>query len=500
MTEVIPFKKPAAPGQVNQTFLEILSECRWFALTTVLVSLAVHLLFFGDYYYTFDDSYVFHVYAKNLANGQGFSFNPGETSHAATPLLTFLLAAQHFVFGNGALLSGKIVDLALSVASAILLFVIAYRVSTSKWIALGVAIVWAASPLESILSSGPQDFTLFTFLILLSVYFYLVHPGSLWTYLFLGLVVLARYEGALFAGLLFLNHAYIEWKDRTFSWKNMILRIVVMTFLPAFWFAYIGTHSTLLPSSGSAKLNPWVLREIPHLIAGLAIFFFPPLILAAIVAAIAQMKERAPRMIFLFIWVTFCLFFYGPFLDNRRYYVHLIPFLALFSLMFLASVCRRYFESSRLSRFVLRSILLLSFVTYLAGIPYYYNQTRGQHRGNTYAAYKQTGLWIRQNTPANATIALEEIGVIPYFSERKVVDYSGWLDLNSKAFREKADGINPEMMKYLSAKKPDYIVINTDFVSPDRQQMLNSDPRLKAVQQIPLLKNEFLIVYSANWK
>jgi arabinofuranosyltransferase len=500
MTEVIPFKKPALQNQLQEPLSFVLKKCQWQLLITIVVSLVVHFLFFGDYYYTFDDSYVFHVYARNLANGYGYSFNPGEISHAATPLLTFILAIQHFLFGGAALISAKFINLGFSLSAAVILFLIAYRISGNELIALGTALVWAASPLEAILSAGPQDFALFTFLILLSVYFYLVRPKSLWTYFFLSLVILARYEGILFAGLLFLNHLYVEWKENDLGWKDIAFRLLLLSFLPAIWFAYIGTHSTLFPSSGSAKLNPWILRQIPHFVAGMAIFFFPPLILAVLTAAIATLRERTPRLIFIFLWVGFCLFFYGPFLDNRRYYVHLIPFIALFSLIYLTSVSKRYFESSRWGKFFLRAVLLLSFLSYLGTIPYYYEQTRGQNRETTYPAYKQAGLWIKQNTPSDKSIALEEIGVIPYFAERRVVDFSGWLDLKSKQFREKAEGINPGMLSYLSGKKPDYLVINTDFVSPQRQQILNSDPRLKIVHQIPVLKNNSLIIYQCDWK
>src|SRR5262249_43168240 len=100
MTEIIPFRK-ATERRQEETVPQILEKCRWQLLVVFLVSLFTHFLFFGDYYYTFDDAYVFHVYARNLASGNGFSFNPGEISHAATPLLAFLLAAQHLVFHEG---------------------------------------------------------------------------------------------------------------------------------------------------------------------------------------------------------------------------------------------------------------------------------------------------------------------------------------------------------------------------------------------------------------
>jgi hypothetical protein len=499
MTQVIQFKKAAAYAGGQETAAQTLWKFAWHLAPVLLLSLAVHFFFFGDYYYTFDDSYVFHVYARNLAQGAGFSFNPGQTSHAATPLLTFVLAAQHLLFGDRALLTAKIVNLVFSLWATLLLFVISYRITSSTIVAVGSCVVWSASPLESILCSGPQDFTLFAFLILLSLHWYLFHPKSLWTYVFLGLVVLTRYEGALYGGLLFLNHLYIDIKNREVEWKQTALRLVLMAALPAVWFFYIGTHATLLPTSGSAKLNPWALREIPHFLMGMIIFFFPPLLFAAVTSALSQAREKAPHLMFLFLWVSFCLFFYGPFLDNRRYYVHLLPFLGLFSLAYLKHVSERAFRSPRPAQIFLTVVAGISFAATLFTIPYYYQQTRGQKRFNTYGAYKEAGLWIKQNTPQNATFASEEIGVIPYFAERRLVDFSGWLDLASKKFREREDGMNPQMLEYLSSRRPDYIIINTDFVSQPRQQMLSADPRFTLAHQSPLLEHDSLLIYACHW-
>ena len=125
----------------EESAADVLRKHVWQITIALLICAGVHLLFFGDYYFTFDDAYVFHVYARNLAHGHGFSFNPGETSHAATPLLTFLLAGQHYLLGEGALVSCKIVDLVFSLASVILLFLIAHRVSNSSMIAFGAALV-----------------------------------------------------------------------------------------------------------------------------------------------------------------------------------------------------------------------------------------------------------------------------------------------------------------------------------------------------------------------
>ena len=83
MTEIIPFKKAVLQQEQEATAIEILSQSRWLITGALALSLVIHFLFFGDYYLTFDDAYVFHVYARNLAEGYGFSFNPGEISHAS---------------------------------------------------------------------------------------------------------------------------------------------------------------------------------------------------------------------------------------------------------------------------------------------------------------------------------------------------------------------------------------------------------------------------------
>jgi hypothetical protein len=167
--------------------------------------------------------------------------------------------------------------------------------------------------------------------------------------------------------------------------------------------------------------------------------------------------------------------------------------------MSLHAVTERYLRSYRLSQTVLFGTLALSFLAYFSTIGYYYVQTHTESRHQAYDAYKQAGIWLKNNTPQQATFATEEIGVIPYFAERKIVDFSGWLDLNSKKFREKADGMNPRMLGYLSGKKPDYLLVSTDLISKATQDLLASDPRLHLVQKIPVLQTKSLLVYSCSW-
>src|SRR6185436_8717270 len=67
-----------------------------------------------------DDSWIHLHFARNLAEGAGFSYNPGHAVAGSTaPLWTVLLAAAAVVAGASALVT-KVVGTALGIAAAIL--------------------------------------------------------------------------------------------------------------------------------------------------------------------------------------------------------------------------------------------------------------------------------------------------------------------------------------------------------------------------------------------
>src|SRR5262245_7713115 len=53
----------------------------------------------GTWGYSLDDSWIYATYAKNVATGQGYAFNPGEHVAGATgPLYVYLLALIYLLF------------------------------------------------------------------------------------------------------------------------------------------------------------------------------------------------------------------------------------------------------------------------------------------------------------------------------------------------------------------------------------------------------------------
>src|SRR5437879_5178417 len=53
----------------------------------------------GKWGFSLDDSWIYATFARNLATGHGYSFNPGEPISGATaPLYVFILAPLYLIF------------------------------------------------------------------------------------------------------------------------------------------------------------------------------------------------------------------------------------------------------------------------------------------------------------------------------------------------------------------------------------------------------------------
>jgi hypothetical protein len=115
--------------------------------------------------------------------------------------------------------------------------------------------------------------------------------------------------------------------------------------------------------------------------------------------------------------------------------------------------------------------------------------------------------WIKNNTPDDSSIALHDIGVVGYFSERRILDLVGLTNPEvSEHYANKSGKRHlplPErkIIRYLKAKKPDYLVI---FPEWDRFFNLLQPTNTKHFQLIhttlPLYPTEMRYnVYRCDW-
>jgi len=208
--------------------------------------------------YPLDDAWIHQVFARNLAQGHGFSFNPGQPVAGVTaPLWTLLMALLWPIAGPIA--SGIILGVLLEWLALIAVFKIALFLTNDEKLSTYLllicvtfwAFIWGAlSGMEVGLYSALSLWGLYIYLKAESVY----DKRNYLAYLLLTLAVLARPEcGVFLAGAIIHDmYAWIRLPNKSiWPWVGRAL-IVLAIIMPYFVFNY-ATTGTIVPQTYTAK-------------------------------------------------------------------------------------------------------------------------------------------------------------------------------------------------------------------------------------------------------
>jgi hypothetical protein len=149
-----------------------------------------------------DDAFITFRYARNLAEGVGLVYNPGEWVLGTTaPLWALILGAAYHIGLTDLPWVATVISAACDAATAVLLASLARRIG---WQPLGAALVglaWALNPMSIGFATGGMETSLFVLLALTALTLAstrrLVVPAAL----VCGFATLVRPEGALLAGV-----------------------------------------------------------------------------------------------------------------------------------------------------------------------------------------------------------------------------------------------------------------------------------------------------------
>jgi hypothetical protein len=210
-----------------------------------------------------DDAYITFRYARNIATGVGFVYNPGEhvlgTTTPAYALLLALLSrlTAFYDYPHLALLVNALLD-ALAFC---LLLRLAYRLIGWPWVGLVAAALFALDGRTLDFSTGGMETSFNVMAILLTLVFFFESRRML-AALAAGLVVLIRPDGVTLAAVLFLAWGLAALRRKgPWPWKEIALFSVVVAPWIIFAFFYFGNP---IPQSILAKS---VLYRVPKLMA-----------------------------------------------------------------------------------------------------------------------------------------------------------------------------------------------------------------------------------------
>lgn len=415
---------------------------------SVLVFLIVVVMTAVFWDYTQDDVFITFVYSRNIADGVGFVFNPGQQVQGTTTPLWALLTAGTYLVTTDLLHAGNIyggVFLLISCALAFRLM----RPYLSKYGLWTTCLLLATSPL--IYASYGMETLLYCALLMLSFWLWsekryypalLAAAALTWT----------RADGVVLAGMFGLLMLWDTWRGNLPLPTTLRAGIVyALGIAPWFLFAWI-YFGTPLPNTLGAKqailngilfwtdgVHRWQGFYGNNPVSLLALIFIP----IGGYRALLVSKTRP-----LALWATFYTLGYTALnITNFWYYTPLIVISILLAVMGAEQTMRWIRQRSAATAPLLRYVALgLVIISSLLGVAKGIELGPPPNRMNT---YRVVGEWIEANTPSDATVVVGDLGIVGFYAHRDIIDVPGLItpDMHFKS-------VDYATLKY----KYDYIV------------------------------------------
>ncbi|HEY2291958.1 MAG TPA: hypothetical protein VGM86_14760 [Thermoanaerobaculia bacterium] len=402
---------------------------RFLELTPVAVWLAIAAAFFvrlGGA--SPDDFYITYRYARNLAEGLGFVFNPGERVFGSTdPGLALLLGALHAVTGAAVpWIAAAIFSLSL-LGVATLLFLEGRERGHGLEAILGGSLLLVSSYFW--LNQGAAG-PLVLFLLLLAAA--LSERSEAVAGLLAGAAAWVRPDAMLGVALL----ALLLTRGKRLPWRYILAAGGVVAAGVGLAWLYFGSPlpNTLGAKTDMAAATPgsWVgLRFWSRAMAPLNRHFGAewPLVLlagAAGCAAIVRMNVGRGQRLLAFYGVAIALAY--PLLGVPFFSWYILPCLAaaIYGLAFFAGAAGGAL-AKRSSRPALRPFLVAGIFLVIAfsSLRASWAFARDFAPAPYLQSYRRGAEWIKANSKPGDAIAYVEIGVLGYYSERPILDLMG---------------------------------------------------------------------------
>jgi arabinofuranosyltransferase len=462
-----------------------------------------------------DDAWIHFQFARNLAHGDGFAFNPGHpTAGSTAPLWSFLLAGVHALSGPFPL-AGQLLSAVCFLTVLAATYALTRRLTVRRWtawlagvvVAVNGRIVWAGlSALET---------CLFAALTLVAIAAHLSDRQAgryrLRTAALFGLAALVRPEGYLLFALALADRALPALASsspvsRLASRVSQLLptaAVFGVLVLPYLVFS-LRTAGHLLPNTFSAKATFNFRPDLDFLsIAARYLLLDNPLLLPFVVLGVVALFGRAPL---LGAWTAglplVYAFLHAALYQHGRYLMPLIPCNAVAGVVGLLEarkLAQRRGWGWPGSERLLAGIVVL---VILAGSAWRLPTMARQFAWNVEninEMHVAVGQWVVENTPPDAVLALNDIGAITYVSRRAVVDLAGLVTPEVVPMLRAPDRAS-QLINFMADQEVDYVIIFPDwFPGLARQGDLLTPVHQVTVERRTITGGRTMVVYRADW-
>ncbi|MGB9774342.1 MAG: hypothetical protein ACP5JH_11065 [Bacteroidota bacterium] len=464
-----------------------------FIIALFYVTVALH------FNYTPDDTYIYLRFARNIAEGNGFAFNPGQPAYGVTGPLWSLLISIGSLLHLNLFVVAKILDLVLASAAIILFVLFALEVLRDHLAAVvaGFALsvnVWVLR------WSGTGMETSLALLLVVSAAYAAMRNDYLLAVVLSALLTLTRPEGLLFFVILMAD-LVVNSVKKTRALKNMPVYLVVYVAILSPWLLFaLYQFGTVIPATATAKsalrdfwsMRWWALTQEAKIFLASDLFDMAALVIGVALVTISRSpraqsyddRNRLYPHIFGFLWIIGLLSTYIVFGVDvvSRYFVLVIPFLIVYGFWGFLQIQAQW---GALRKLGFNGLVLFAGLL-LVENQLVYHRTVLPHMREFAVGMKEAilpiALWFRDNTPHQTIILTPDLGAIGYYSDRTVYDVAGLVTPEMFALRKKGFSYDEIMTRrmYRGLIAPDYIVDRA--AHPDR---------LSSPDLLPLFTQQF---------
>jgi hypothetical protein len=469
-----------------------------------------------------DDAWIHFQFARNLARGDGFSFNPGQpTAGSTAPLWTLFLAAV-YALGGPFPLAGQILSGACFLTTLIATYKLSQRLTDNAWanwlsgavVAVNGRMVWAGlSALET---------CLFAALSLLALNAHLKDRVAkryrLSTAVLFGLAALSRPEGYLLfalamtdAVLYALRHKQHEISHVYGIMRHLLPPALLFAALVAPYLAFsLRTSGHLLPNTFHAKATLDLRPDLAFLsLWARYLILDNPLVLPFYVLGFVVLLTRARALSLWSIGLPLIYaFLHASLYQHGRYLMPLIPCNAVIGIVGLLEAGRLARRRGIEARFFLERsgpnlASRLTILLIVAGTAWRLPTMARQYARNVREInhmHVAIGQWVEQNTSPDAKLALNDIGAITYVSEREMVDLAGLVTPEViPLLRSPQRG--QHLINFLTERDVQYVIIFPNWFP----SLAAREDSLTPVHQVTLehrtiVGGEKMVIYQTDWQ
>lgn len=434
-----------------------------------------------------DDAFITYRYSANIAAGEGFRFNSDEkTLGTTTPLYALLLSLFHWLTPDMPAVS-LVINLLSIICSGFLLFRLLMKELPPGLAALG-GVVFVFFPLFYRALGMETHFLIFLLFLALNFFYEKRYPAAFFV---IGLATLTRSESILML-LVFLGTLGVrrEYKRGLISLGCFMAAVLPWVIFSILYFGSVIPNTFFIKTQGGLLDNSFLTRlsGIFHslitfrfmdslFIKGFTvqlkycfqyyhvwlIFFGIALLMAAVRIFVHEFSRN------LFLWIL--LYVLGFSLLNTPYFTwyyvlafSILPVAYVMGACQVGKVVYLAAKKKRSAEFTVIALLLSLLIFEGWGVfNIFYGQwyARNMERLERYDTYRDIARLIHERVPAGKSVAMEEIGIVGYYTKNKIWDFYSLIHGKGKlpaGFPSESSQRIPYMLTVMAS---DYVILTS---------------------------------------